>query len=116
MEQTGHRQDLDNCGECHTCLRPIPKQPLLSSDVFADLFSEVESNKLLLFFEIEPMSDKYQQVMLTREQFIRFNKFVFEELLMAKEVGPGRVILTAEDMQAELPNARPFFEEDEMEQ
>lgn len=74
----------------------------------SDFMSELESQKLLLFFELKPLSDEFGQVVFTAEQYQLLTKFVFEFLLQLKP-GGGRRIVTADAPIFDFPNSQSSF-------
>lgn len=71
---------------------------------------EFNKAKWLMFFEIEPLSDKFEQMAFTEEQAKKIGNFVSEVLgFDPKQPEKGFVINTDDDIEINVPNARFFY-------
>lgn len=72
--------------------------------------NEFNKTKWLMFYEIEPLSDKFQQMAFTEEQTKKIGNFV-SELLGFDPNNPekGFEITTDDEVEINVPNARFFY-------
>lgn len=77
--------------------------------------SELYSNRVVVLFEIDPLTDKYRQVMFTKEQFIKFSMFMSSMFAVATNgnntVVDMPVIHKTEKLSGETQN---FYDEDKI--
>ena len=74
--------------------------------------SQFDELKIVVFFELEPLTDDFEQMMLTKEQYKKLLDCL-EEMLPPNGRG-GRVITTDEDEAHNFANIRTFYSDKEV--
>lgn len=84
--------------------QPIP------SNVMAELYHQ----KWVIMFETKPLSDRFEQIMLTAEQARAIANILFAQMSASKTVPGAFVIPTNDDFAATLPNIPFSYSEDKV--
>lgn len=69
--------------------------------------------KVIVLFEVEPLSDHFHQIVFTEEQILKIQKFISKEILGEDEKN-GFTIMDAPGVCLKLPNSRSWFSQREI--
>lgn len=77
------------------------------------LYDQLNSHKVIIMFESAPLTDEFEQIMLTQEQFKKFSAFFFS--IYKKGADGGIDIVTDSDQKAKLKDIKIWYEDKETE-
>lgn len=87
--------------------RNLTSAILVEPSMIPSSLSPFTHNKVVLFFETAPLSDNFQQIKITHEDFKKFTKFMFEEILLKDE--KGSMVITEDTQEFSFPNIPQFY-------
>jgi hypothetical protein len=77
------------------------------------IFDQLNSHKVIILFESAPLTDEFEQIMLTQEQFKKFSEFFFT---IYKKGPDGAIdIVTDADQKTKLKDIKIWYEDKETE-
>lgn len=80
-----------------------------------EILSDLRGLKLILFLEKQPLSDRFEQIMLNHHQLVRVRKYV--QALLPDCQACGGVSVTVDDEKPiDLPDIKDHYEQHEIEE